>query len=154
MRATLAAAAHALAALAFVFAARDSFACGYCVEDRVAAVYDHAVVVRALERRHEVAFLAIDGTLPAAGDLRRSLESAISTAPGVDRGTARLSLDAAALSFAYDARKPGLGAVMRAIEKKLAAKGLSLSLLRVIDNAPSPSASAAEPRPRVALKTR
>jgi hypothetical protein len=125
---------HLLAALAFLFAARDVFACGYCIEDRVAAVYDHAIVVRALERRHEVAFLAIEGALTGGGDLRRSIESGLGTVTGIDRGTARVSLESASLSFAYDPRKPGLRPVLRTIEKTLAAKGLSLSILRVIDD--------------------
>jgi hypothetical protein len=138
MRAALAADAYLSAALAFLFAVGDAFACGYCIEDRVAAVYDHAIVVRALERRHEVAFLAIEGALPAGGDLRRSIESAIGATPGVDRSTARVSLEGSSLSFAYDPRKPGLGPVLRAIEKTLAARGLSLSILRVINDAPAP----------------
>ncbi len=147
----LAAAAYLLAALAFLVAARNALACGYCVEDRVAAVYDHAIVVRALARRHEMAFLAIEGALPAAGELRRSIESAIGAAQGVDRGTARVSLDAASLSFAYDPRKPGLGPVLRAVEKTLAAKGLSFSILRVIDDAPLkplPGAASTHSSPR------
>lgn len=142
----LAAAAYLLAALMFLFAARDVLACGYCVEDRVAAVYDHAIVMRALERRHEVAFLAIEGTLPASGELRRSIESAIGATQGVDRGTARVSLESASLSFAYDPRKPGLGPVLRAVEKTLAAKGLSLSILRVINDAPTQSAAPVQPQ--------
>jgi hypothetical protein len=134
MRAALAPAAYLLAALAFLFAARDALACGYCVEDKVAAVYDHAVVVRALERRHEVAFLAIEGTIPQRGDVLRSIESELSAVKGIDRGTARVSLESASLSFAYDPRQAGLGPVLRAVEKTLAAKGLSLSILRVIDD--------------------
>jgi len=148
----LAAAAYLLAALVFLSAARDVFACGYCVEDKMAAVYDHAIVVRALERRHEVAFLAIEGALPAGGELRRSIESSIDAAQGVDRGTARVSLDAASLSFAYDPRKPGLGPVLRAIEKTLAAKGLSLSILRVIDATPAAGAAPTRPRSQAALR--
>jgi hypothetical protein len=143
----LAPAAFLLAALMFLFAARDALACGYCVEDKMAAVYDHAIVVRALERRHEVAFLAIEGPLPADG--RRSIESAIDAIRGVDRGTVRVSLDAASLSFAYDPRRPGLGPALRAIENTLAAKGLSFSILRVIDDAQRLSA-----RPQAALGTR
>ena len=107
-------------------------ACGYCAEDRMAAVYDHAVVVRALERRHEVAFLAIEGARPARAEVRRAIESAVYATRGVDRDTARVSLEGASISFAYDPRRPGLGLVLRAIEEKLAARGLSLSILRVI----------------------
>ena len=68
---------HAVAALA----------CGICVEDRVAAAYDHAVVVRSLEHRHEVVFLAIEGEIVASPRLSREIQSAIESASGVDRGT-------------------------------------------------------------------
>jgi hypothetical protein len=142
MRAAFASAAYLLAALAFLFAVRDAFACGYCVEDRVAAVYDHAIVVRALERKHQVAFLAFDGTIAPGGEPRRSIESAINSVKGIDSGTARVSLESASLSFAYDPRKPGLGPIMNTVGKKLAAKGLGFSILRVLDDAPVPGKAA------------
>jgi hypothetical protein len=134
MRAALAAAAHLLAALAFLFAGRDVFACGYCVEDRVAAVYDHAVVVRALERKHQVAFLAIGGTDSHERELLRSIQSELGTVKGIDRGTARVSLESASVSFAYGPGRLGLGPIMSVLEKRLAGKGLSFSILRVIDD--------------------
>jgi hypothetical protein len=134
MRATLAAAACLLAGLTFLFAARDVFACGYCVEDRVAAVYDHAIVVRALERKHQVAFLTMEGTIPPGGEPRHSIESTINAITGVDRGTARVSPESASLSFAYDPRQPGLGPILRALENRLSAKGLNFSVLRVIND--------------------
>ena len=40
--------------------AQAALACGYCVEDKIAAAYDHAVVVRAADRHHQVAFLSIE----------------------------------------------------------------------------------------------
>jgi hypothetical protein len=138
MRGAFAAAAYLLAALAFLFAVRDAFACGYCVEDKMAAVYDHGIVVRALERRHQVAFLAIEGTIPRGGELRHAIQSELGTVKGIDRGTARVSLENASLSFAYDPGRPGLGPIMSTVGKRLAAKGLAFSILRVIDDAPAP----------------
>ena len=109
-----------------------ALACGVCVEDRVAAAYDHAVVVRSLERRHEVVFLAIEGEIAASARLSREIQAAVESAGGVDPGSARVSLASASLSFAYDPGRQKLGPIMRALEKALASKGLSLSLLRVI----------------------
>ena len=40
-----------------------ALACGHCVEDKIAAVYDHAMVTRSLAVKHRVAFFAIDGAL-------------------------------------------------------------------------------------------
>jgi hypothetical protein len=96
-------------------------------------VYDHAVIVRALERRHPVVFLAIEGPLAGASAGRKALEGTLRKVPGVDPGSLRVSIESAALSFAYDPGGKGLGAVMSGLDRTLGAKGLSLSLLRVID---------------------
>jgi hypothetical protein len=116
----------------------EALACGYCVEDRVAAVYDHAVVVKSLDRRHPVVFLGIDGPLGAAEGERKAIEGALRGVPGVDAGSLRVSLGGAALSFAYDPRRAGLGVVMGGFERRLAAKGLGLTLLKVIDESERP----------------
>jgi len=107
----------------------------------MAAVYDHAIVVRAMERRHEVAFIAVEGAPVTHADWLRAIDAA----RGIDRGTLRLSPENSSLSFAYDPRGPGLGSILRTIEKTLAAKNLSLSVLRVIDAAPPHAAVAGSP---------
>jgi hypothetical protein len=114
-----------------------ALACGYCVEDRVAAVYDHAVIVRALERGHEVAFLAVDGPLADGVAQRRMIESSLRAA-GADRGSVRVSITGAAVSFAYDPARKGLGPIVRAFEKKVTGEGLSVSLLRVVNESDRP----------------
>jgi hypothetical protein len=109
-----------------------ALACGVCVEDKVAASYDHAVVVRSLERKHEVVFLAIEGEIAATPRLSREIQGAVESAAGIDRGSARVSLASASLSFAYDPARRKLGPIIGALEKSLAPRGLRLSLLRVI----------------------
>jgi len=108
-----------------------ALACGVCVEDRVAAAYDHAVVTRSLEREHEVVFLAIEGDLAVSARLSREIRGALDSA-GIDRGSARVSLSSASLSFAYDPKRRKLAPIISALEKSPALKGLRLSLLRVI----------------------
>ena len=120
----------AFAALLLIAPVASAVACGYCVEDKVAAAYDHSVIVRALDRKHEVAFLAVEG--PGAARARREIQSALESTGGIDRGTARVSRDATSLSFAYDSGRQKLGPIMRALEERLAPKGLGISLLRVI----------------------
>jgi len=122
----------ALAALLLLAPAAVVLACGYCVEDRIAAAYDHSVIVRSLERKHEVAFLAIEGPVAASPAFRREIRDALESLGGIDRGTARISPDAASLSFAYDPARRKLGPIIGALEKKLAPKGLRISLLRVV----------------------
>jgi hypothetical protein len=123
----------ALAGLLLLAPAAVAIACGYCVEDRVAAAYDHSVVVSSLDRRHEVAFFAIEGPIAASPQLSREIQKALESTRGVDRGTARVSLPTGSLSFAYDPARQKLGPIMHALEKTLAPKGLSASLLRVIN---------------------
>jgi len=123
----------AFAGLLLLMLPAAAIACGHCAEDKIAAAYDHSVIVRATDRRHEVAFLAIEGEIVASPQLSREIQGAVDSLRGVDRGTARVSLPAGSLSFAYDPARQNLGTIMRALEKTLAPKGLSTSLLRVIN---------------------
>jgi len=105
--------------------------CGYCVEDKIAAVYDHAAVSRALEAHQTVVFFAIDGTLRPGGTETRKLEKLFSSVPGI--ATVKLSVEQAAVAVAYDPKRINLAAVEKALERKLAPLGLSLLPLRVMD---------------------
>ena len=109
-------------------------ACGYCVEDKIAATYDHAVVTGALARRHHVAFFHVEGSLPAGEPGRRLLERAASGTLGVDAGSVRVSADNLTLSFAFDPARSPLAGVQSRVEKKLAGKA-SLMPLRVMERA-------------------
>ena len=105
-------------------------ACGHCVEDKIAAVYDHAVVTRTHARGGAVVFFAIEGSL--APDAQRAIEDAARTAPGVDKDSVRVSVDQAALSLAYDPRKTSSAAVGKAVAARLARKQLKLEELKVL----------------------
>jgi hypothetical protein len=118
------------AALVFSGAAQ---ACGYCVEDKMAAVYDHAVVTRALALKHQVVFFHIDGPLAAGDASRRSLEALAGATAGVDRDSARASVESASLSVAFDPRQTNAAVLQSALERKLAVKKVSLMLLQVMD---------------------
>jgi len=112
------------ALLMLALASGTAQACGYCVEDKIAAVYDHQVVTRAREAKHEVVFLHVDGKAT-----RQSLEQA-AYAAGADRGTVRVSSDLLTVSFALDPRRNSLGRVHPAMEKRL--KGVSLMPFEVM----------------------
>jgi len=121
------------AALLLACIAPAALACGYCVEDKIAAAYDHAVVARAFGENHHVVFFHIDGT-PAPGEAtRRLLEALANSAAGVDRGSARVPVESLTLSVAFDPRRAPLASVHRALEKKFAAKKLSLMPLKVME---------------------
>lgn len=123
---------RAIAILADLMLAHSALACGYCVEDKIATAYDHAVVVGALDRRHEVAFLSIEGG-PAKGE-ERAIARAVESVAGVDRGTVRVSIEGGAVSFAFDPARAPATSIVGSVRKKLAAKGARTSLLKVLDD--------------------
>jgi len=117
------------AVFALLLASSPAWACGYCVEDKIAAVYDHRVVTQALAQKHHVAFLHVDGAAPS----RKVLEEAAYSAPGVDRGSARVSADLLTVSFAYDPARANLGVIHSRMEKKLKPAGVSLMPFQVME---------------------
>ncbi len=121
--------AFAVFGIAFVLPA---LACGHCVEDKIAAVYDHAVVVQALERKHHVAFFGIDGAI-APADGARAVKAAAESAHGVDRGSARVSAESASLSVAFDPQRVPFAALEKQLQRKLAPRGLTLFTMRVME---------------------
>ena len=110
-----------------------ALACGVCVEDKIASVYDHAVVIRALSLKHQVLFFALDGRLAGTAAERQVLERAAAAVHGVDAGSARVSLETATLSVAIDPGRTRVAAVERSLQSTLARRSLTLELLRVMD---------------------
>jgi hypothetical protein len=114
-------------ALAMVSGA--AFACGACIEDKIAATYDHATVTAAAAKGDRVVFGAIDGPI----DARRVSERVRATAPkirGVRPGTVHASAAPSAFSFAVD-RAQSAEAAVAELERRLAVPGLHLTVIRV-----------------------
>lgn len=110
-------------------------ACGHCVEDRIAAAYDHAVLKSAAARGHEVAFFALEPApqgIPVTVNGRQVLEAAAGSVPGVDAGTARASVEPGALSVAYDPARTRLPELQRALQNRLTRRGYVLLPLQVM----------------------
>jgi hypothetical protein len=125
--------AAAIAGLLLALVAPGALACGYCVEDKVASTYDHAVVTRSLAQKHHVAFFHIDGPLVPGDATKKWLAALAESTPGVDKGSVRVAVDTLTLSFAFDPKKTPLIAVQTAMDRKLAAKKLALMPLKIID---------------------
>jgi len=121
--------------LAFLLASTNSWGCGYCVEDKIASTYDHAVVTRAVAAGHHVAFYHLDGALAQDAATKRAIVAAVEAAPGVDKGSVRVALETLTLSFAYDPRRSTLAAAEKAIDRRLSSRKLSLFALREIEKA-------------------
>lgn len=132
------------AAVVFAAGATSAIACGVCVEDKIAAAYDHAVVTRSIANRHAVVFYALDGPLAGGKAQLRALGQAAEAARGADPGSARVSLESASLSVAFDPRRVPFAAFEKSLERNLARSGVSLLLLRVMDR-PAESKKVARP---------
>ena len=110
------------AAAVLALAAPAALACGVCIEDKVAAAYDHAVVTRAVDRGWVVVFAEVKGAGDAAAAARRL--------GGVDASSVRVSQQPGSLSFALDPRRRSPREALAAIER--AAAPLRLELLKVM----------------------
>lgn len=111
-------------------AALPAAACGICIEDRVAAVYDQPTVDRAVARRQQVAFFALNGSLETTPATRRAVTTALERA-GI-HGTVHVSLESATASVAFDPARTSLARVASAGNRALAPQALTLEALRVI----------------------
>jgi hypothetical protein len=107
-----------------------ALACGICVEDQIAATYDHAVVALAESSGRRVLFTAVRGENAGAPGSGAKIRRAISSVTGVDRDSIRVSLLPPAASFSWNPRSLDTRAVLRAINDRLAGTGLTLAALR------------------------
>lgn len=117
---------------ALLVTASPVWACGICIDDKIASCYDHAVVTQAKAKGNAVAFFAIQGDIVRSRETRDAVLRAIASLPGVVRASGRVSLENAALSFAFDPARTTSDAARDALGRRLAAKGLGVSLLRTL----------------------
>lgn len=108
------------------FTTSAAMACGVCVEDKMAATYDFAVVRQAAARQHVVVFCDVRGRLTQA-----ALQAAAQQVRGVQGATVRTSASPLALSFALD---PALQTPERAAAQIAAALGppVEVELIRTV----------------------
>jgi hypothetical protein len=76
-------------------------ACGACIEDKVAATYDHAVIDRAIASHRQVVFVAIEGPL-SPEKVVAQIAAAAPKVRGVQSGSLRTSTSPPAFSFVLD----------------------------------------------------
>jgi hypothetical protein len=119
-----------LAACLIVMAA-PAAGCGYCVEDKVAAAYDHAVVARAQAEGHEVVYLSLEFTQPVNDDTARAIKKAVERVAFVDRGSVRVAIDAGGLSLAFDPKRASAGAMLTSLDRAVAPFGVRTALLQM-----------------------
>src|SRR5690349_22255011 len=110
-----------------VLQAAPSFACGVCIEDKVAATYDYQIVMDATARNHVVVYGQVEGNTDM-GKLVRELAAVASRTAGVDRGTVRTSTTPAAFSFSLDPAMQTPHAAIRSVLQRLRTTGVQLSI--------------------------
>ena len=108
-----------------------AMACGVCIEDKIAATYDHAMVTRARAQGRIVVFAEPRANVEA-GTLAQKLSSAAAHARGVDPASVRTSQAPASLAFALDPKVASTTAALNAIRKAAGISRLELVELRVI----------------------
>jgi len=111
-------------------------ACGHCIEDKIAAVYDYSVVSKAVSEKHNVAYFGIDGPIVVNTANKQSLQTAISALKGIDVNSLRISLEAGSLSLAFDPKAVSYATLLEGLEKKLKLKNLTIFPLDVITQMP------------------
>ncbi len=115
--------------------AGTALACGYCVEDRIAAVYDHALSQRTRQSKQQLAYFAWDGPLARDEAARQKMLALGEAVPGVSRGSVRVSMEPAAIAVAFDPRSSSGALIAAALQKKLGLLKVSLVPLQ----APQPT---------------
>lgn len=102
-----------------------AWGCGVCVEDKVAATYDHAVVQRAAAAGKAMVYCEIHGALDA-----RRWQSAARQVRGLDTASVRVSSQPAAISFALDTAQQSPQSAAAALQK--AVPGSRVAIVRLI----------------------
>ena len=125
--------ARAVLGAALVAVAIPAAACGFCIEDRVAAVYDAATIEGAVAKHRHVAFLAADGESGLDAKAQRALVKALEGA-GAVKGTTRIAADNAACAVVFDPKRTTLAQLVAAGGKALAPSHRKVSALRIIDD--------------------
>jgi hypothetical protein len=113
------------------------------------AAYGDPVMMRSIEQGHHVAFFHIEGRLPAGTAAKLALEKLAASAPGVEKGSVRVSLASASLSIAFDPKRTRAVELEKDLERRLAGRKLSLMLLQVLDRD-----AVSSPTIRAAMTTR
>lgn len=101
-------------------------ACGHCPEDLIASVFDHALAQRTLTLKHETLFFAWDGPVARNDELRRKMMVLAETIPGVDKGSARVSMEPAAIAITFAPQRYRTQAMIDAIMQKFATTNVAI----------------------------
>jgi hypothetical protein len=94
-----------------------AMACGVCLEDKVAASYDHALVERALAQHRVVVFAEPRAAIDASK--LKAVAAKAARAPGVDASTVKTSAAPQSVSFVLDPKRADAKATVAALQLEL-----------------------------------
>ena len=110
-----------------------AWSCGVCDEDKVAATYDHASVLRATAARQTVVFVAVDSPVQPKAFAQR-VASMAPRVRGLVRGSVRTAIAPVAFSFVLDPAVQTPASAVAELRRLLTAN----PALRVVRIVPAP----------------
>ena len=108
-----------LAGLALLSSAGSAWACGHCLEDRIASVYDHALVERSQQQGRKIMYLRWDGPVVRDAALKSAMAAAAAGVAGVKALDVRVALEPPTLAVPYDPRRMTAEALEQALGLRL-----------------------------------
>ena len=107
----------------------SALACGYCLQDRIASVYDHVLVAQTRQLNQKMLYLIWDGPANRDEAMRHELISIASRLPGITKGSVRVSLEPATIGLAYQPLKISREQVEALLLQRLMSKKIVVSSL-------------------------
>ena len=118
-----------LATAAAIGMSGAAYGCGVCIEDKIAATYDHAVIRDAIAAHRQVIFVALDGN--DATRIGERIASAVVRVPGMQKASVRYAVAPPALSFAV-AKDVAPGKALAAFQKAVAGMDVRMRIVRIM----------------------
>jgi hypothetical protein len=107
-----------------------ALACGACIEDKIAATYDHAIIDRAVASHRQVVFVAIEGPV-SASKVVAQITAIAPKVRGVQVGSLRTSTSPPAFSFVLDSGQDPR-ATVSTFRKSVTGREAQLVAIRVV----------------------
>ena len=107
----------------------SALACGYCLQDRIASVYDHVLVTQTRQLNQKMLYLVWDGPADHNEKTRRALIAITSRIKGVTKGSVRVSLEPPTIGLAFQPLSISREQIETALLQKLRAKQIVVSVL-------------------------
>jgi hypothetical protein len=107
----------------------NALACGYCLQDRIASVYDHVLVTQTRQLNQKMLYLVWDGPADHDEKTRRTLIGITSQIKGVTKGSVRVSLEPPTIGLAYQPLSISSEQIETVLLQKLRAKKIVVSVL-------------------------